>query len=155
MKWIPSCFVLSQYAYQAHHTTIFSMTSKNFGFHRRFLMCTQGLTLSNTVLRSLYGLGCFICFTSNLLIGAKFNRPTVFTGWPLLTDKWSVSLQLIRRIMCHLHNPLPLCLHMGICSRELILIHYSCRCFLACWLRVAEKPSPTSLTHPFYSPLSQ
>jgi len=47
--------------------------------------CTQDLTPSNTALRSLTGLGCFTCSTTNRLIGPEFNRPTVFAGRPLLT----------------------------------------------------------------------
>jgi len=47
--------------------------------------CTQGVTPSNTALRSLTGLGCFTCSVTNRLIGPEYNRPTVFAVRPLLT----------------------------------------------------------------------
>lgn len=41
--------------------------------------------LSRETLRSLTGLGCFTCSTFDLLVGAEYNRPTVFVERPLLT----------------------------------------------------------------------
>jgi len=112
--------------------------------------CTQGVTPSNTALRSLTGLGCFTCSKTNRLIGPEFNRPTVFAGRPLLTRQQSASLQPISHSVPLLATHYPYaCTRAFGSTRPLILMHCSCRCSFSCRHRGAEKPSLTSLTHPF------